>query len=468
MRSKLFAVCFLMQCFHCLAQSKSSPKLTMRVDSLVNAEMESQRIPGLSVVVVRDGKIDYVKGYGYSNLEHKVQVKPETIFQAGSVGKQFTAFAAMLLVQDGKMGLDDKLTKYFPDAPSGWDSITVRNLLNHTSGFGEYTNNFNYWANYTEDSLYQEYRKRPLIFKPGERQRYSNMGYATLGIIIGKAAGKFYGDYLKERVFAPLGMTTARIITEEDIVLNRAAGYRLVNGTIKNQEWVSPSINTTADGSMYVTALDMAKWEAGLNEGKLLKKEYYDMMWAPTRLNDGTVENYGFGWSIDSVNGKRILEHNGSWQGFECTIKRYPEKKISVVVFANLKRANTYKISTRILHLYQPELSIASLKAIKDTEPGITKKVNELINNVVETKLRADQFTAEFAREVMDSTVQASGSAFFRSKGEFIKSELLSRKELGNDTREYRYRLLFSKEIVGLTILFNNDNKIVSLQTSEF
>jgi CubicO group peptidase (beta-lactamase class C family) len=294
------------------------------------------------------------------------------------------------------------------------------------------------------------------------------MGYATLGIIIGKAAGKFYGDYLKERVFAPLGMTTARIITEEDIVLNRAAGYRLVNGNIKNQEWVSPTINTTADGSMYVTALDMAKWEAGLNEGKLLKKEYYDMMWAPTRLNDGTVENYGFGWSIDSVNGKRILEHNGSWQGFECTIKRYPEKKIAVVVFANLKRASTYKISTRILHLYQPELSIASLQAIKDTEPGITKKVNELINNVVETKLSADQFTAEFAREIMDSTVQASGSAYFRSKGKFLKSELLSRKELGNDSREYRYRLLFSKEIVGLTIQFNNENKIVSLQTSEF
>jgi hypothetical protein len=263
-------------------------------------------------------------------------------------------------------------------------------------------------------------------------------------------------------------MTTARIITEEDIVLNRAAGYRLVNGNIKNQEWVSPTINTTADGSMYVSALDMAKWEAGLIEGKLLKKEYYDMMWAPTRLNDGTVENYGFGWSIDSVNGKRILEHNGSWQGFECTIKRYPEKKIAVVVFANLKRASTYKISTRILHLYQPELSIASLQAIKDTEPGITKKVNELINNVVETKLSADQFTAEFGREIMDSTVQASGSAYFRSKGEFLKSELLSRKELGNDSREYRYRLLFSKEIVGLTIQFNNENKIVSLQTSEF
>ena len=467
MKSELLISFFLLQCFYSFAQNKTTSKINTQVDSLVNAEIKSQRIPGLSLVVVRDGKIDYVKGYGYANLEHKVLVKPETIFQAGSVGKQFTAFAVMLLVQDGKMSLDDKLTKYFPDAPSGWDSITVRNLLNHTSGFGDYTNNFNYWANYTEDSLYQEYKKRPLIFNAGEKQRYSNMGYATLGIIISKVAGKFYGDYLKERVFTPLGMSTARIITEEDIVPNRAAGYRLVNDSIKNQEWVSPTINTTADGSIYVTALDMAKWEAGLNAGKLLKKEYYDMMWAPAKLNDGTIENYGFGWSIDSVNGKRILEHNGSWQGFECTIKRFPEKKTTVVVFANLKRASTYKIATRILRIYQPELSISGAKAIKDTEPHITLLVNEFINNVTEKKMRADQFTTELVSEVMDSAMQVRGSDYFKSKGEFLKSELLSIKELSNGTREYHYRLVFSKEILGFMIQFNKENKIADLQTSE-
>ena len=467
MKAKLFILFFCLQASYGFAQQKNSSKIKLQVDSLVFAEIKSQRIPGVSIVVLRDGKIDYVKGYGYSNLEHLVPVKVETIFQAGSVGKQFTAFAVMLLVQEGKMSLDDKLIKYFPDAPSGWDSITVRNLLNHTSGFSDYTNNFQYWANYTEDSLYREFRKRPLLFKAGEKQRYSNMGYATLGIIIGKVAGKFYGNYLKERVFTPLGMTTARIITEEDIVPNRAAGYRLVNDSIKNQEWVSPTINTTADGSMYVTALDMAKWEAGLNEGKLLKKEYYELMWAPTKLNDGTIEQYGFGWSIDSVNGHRILEHNGSWQGFECTIKRYPEKKIAVVVFANLKRASTNKISSRALRIYAPELSIASLKTIKDTEPGITKLVNEFINNVIEKKLRQDQLTKELATELMDSTMQARGSEYFKAKGTFLKSELLSRKELDNGNREYRYRLLFSEELLGFMIQLNKENKIVDLQTSE-
>ncbi|RYG20206.1 MAG: class A beta-lactamase-related serine hydrolase [Chitinophagaceae bacterium] len=467
MKKKLLLLSFCLQCLCGFAQTKSSTKIQLQVDSLVNAELKKQRIPGVSVVIVKDGKIDYVKGFGFSNLEHKVPVKPETIFQAGSVGKQFTSFATMLLVQDGKMSLNDKLTKYFPDAPAGWDSITVRNLLNHTSGFSDYTDDFQYWVNYTEDSLYREFKKRPLLFKSGTKQRYSNMGYATLGIILGKVAGKFYGDFLKERVFAPLGMTTARIISEEDIVPNRAAGYRLVNDSIKNQEWVSPTINTTADGSMYVTALDMAKWEAGLNEGKLLKKEFYDLMWAPTKLNDGTIIPYGFGWSIDSVNEHRILEHNGSWQGFECTLKRYPEKKIAVVVFANLKRASTYKIATKAMRLYAPELDMIGLTAIKDVEPGITKKVDDFINNARTQKLKAEQFAGELGPQLTDSTMQVRASEYFKPKGDYLKSELLSRKTLENGTREYRYRLLFSKERIGLRIVFNKDDKITDMEVTE-
>lgn len=452
--------------FSVFAQSASNA-VKNSVDSLIKSEMKIQKIPGASIVVVKNGKIDYVKGYGYSNLEHNVPVKAETIFQAGSVGKQFTSFAVMLLVQDGRMSLEDKLTKYFPDAPLGWDSITVRHLLNHTSGFGDYSNIYDRRADYTEDSLYRYFKKRPLLFKAGDKQRYSNMGYATLGFIISKVAGKFYGDFLKERVFVPLGMTTARIISEEDIVPNRAAGYRMVNDNLKNQEWVSPSANTTADGSMYVSVLDMVKWEAGLNAGKLLKKEYYDMMWAPTKLNDGTIENYGFGWSIDSLYGKRILQHNGSWQGFECTIKRYPEKEMAVVVFANLSKANTYKISTRLLHIYQPELSISSLKTIKDTEPEITKLVNNFINNVMDKKMREDQFTTELAKELMDSSMQIRGSEYFNAKGKYLKPGLLSRKELGNGVREYQYRLFFSKEIIGFMIQFDKENKIVDMRTIE-
>lgn len=449
-----------------MAQTSSSRKKAA-IDSLIHSEMKTQQIPGLSLVVVKNGEIDYVQGYGYANLEHNVPVKPETVFQAGSVGKQFTSFAVMLLVQDGRMSLDDKLTKYFPDAPRGWDSITVRHLLNHTSGFGEYSDDFNYRADYTDEGLYQEIRKRPLLFKAGERQRYSNMGYATLGVIINKVAGKFYGDFLKERVFAPLGMTTARIINEADIIPNRAAGYRMVNNEWKNQEWVSPTINTTADGSLYVTALDMANWEAGLNAGKLLAKEFYDMMWAPTKLNNGSYENYGFGWSIDSVYGRRILEHNGTWQGFECTIKRYPEEKLAVIVFSNRLRSSTNRIATRILRVYQPELSIASRKTIIDTEPKITGLVNSLIVKTIDKTLTADMFTSEFGPEMIDSTEQVNMSNGLKKYGRFIKAEPLARLPMDGGMREFQYRILFSNEQLELTIRFTKDNRIAYLQGKE-
>ena len=465
--SKIKSRLFLLEIFITISLWCASQPVQLKagVDSLVQYEIKRQQIPGVSIVVVRDGKIDYVKGYGLANIEHKVAVKPETIFQAGSVGKQFTAFAIMLLVEDGKIRLEDRLTRYFPDAPSSWDSVTVKNLLTHTSGFGEYMNNFNFRADYTEDSLYRIFRKIPLQFKTGQKSVYSNMGYVTLGLIIGKVTGRFYGDFLKERIFDPLDMTTARIISEYDIVPNRAAGYQLADGQIKNQEWVSPSINTTADGSMYVSALDMAKWESGLNAGRLLKKESYELMWSPVQLNDGSTYPYGFGWWIDSVQNKKIIEHNGSWQGFESTIKRYPGKKIAVIVFANLRRANTNRIASRIMELYQPELRIPKLKPIEDKEPIVKALVNDFINKLIGNKLTADLFTEEFGQRFIPRSDMAS--AHLKSLGDFKGLELLDKQNGPDQSRVYHYRLNFSKESEEVLLTITKDNKISAIEGRE-
>jgi len=205
------------------------------VDEFVRQEMQSQRIPGLSLLVNRDGKVALAKGYGQANLEHQVPVKPETVFQSGSVGKQFTATLVMMLVEEGKIALDDPINKYFTNAPESWAKIRVRHLLTHTSGLGDYSPGFDFRRDYTEDELLAAFEKTPLAFQPGDKWAYSNLGYATLGILIGKVTGRFYGDLLQERIFKPLSMTTARIISETDVVPNRAAGYRLVKGELKNQ-----------------------------------------------------------------------------------------------------------------------------------------------------------------------------------------------------------------------------------------
>jgi CubicO group peptidase (beta-lactamase class C family) len=316
--------------------------------------MEKHKIPGLAILVSRDGHPIRAQGYGFSNVELQVPVKPETVFQSGSMGKQFTATAVMMLVEEGKVHLDDSLTKYFPEAPPTWKQVTVRNLLSHTGGFTDYPRNFDFRRDYTEADLIKIVEKIPLAFPPGTKWSYSNIGYLTLGLLIHRVTGKFYGDFLQERIFVPLGMSTTRIISEADIIPNRAAGYRLLKGELKNQEWVSPTINTTADGSLYLSILDLAKWDAALYSEQLLKRSSLDQMWTVVKLNNGTPNsgNYGFGWDIETKDGHKCIGHGGSWQGFRTHISRYVDEKLTVVVLINQADASPGPITDHIAEMY--------------------------------------------------------------------------------------------------------------------
>jgi CubicO group peptidase (beta-lactamase class C family) len=324
------------------------------IDQYVRSEMEKQHIPGLALLVSRNGQPIRAQGYGLANVELQVPVKPETIFQSGSVGKQFTATAVMMLVEEDKMGLEDPLTKYFPDAPATWKQVTVRELLSHTAGFTDYPKDFDMRKDYTEAELLKIVEGIPLAYPPGTSWDYSNLGYLTLGIVIHKVTGEFYGDFLQERIFRPLGMSTTRIISEADIVPNRAAGYRLVNGELKNQEWVSPTLNTTADGSLYFSILDLAKWDAALYTEKLLKRSSLEQMWTVVKLSNGQPNSghYGFGWSIETKHGHHVVEHQGAWQGFKTTISRYVDDKLTVVVLANLDGAQELPLVDHVAEMY--------------------------------------------------------------------------------------------------------------------
>ncbi|HKV28430.1 MAG TPA: serine hydrolase domain-containing protein, partial [Candidatus Acidoferrales bacterium] len=224
------------------AQTRHATASRDKVDAYILEAMHEQQIPGLALAIVRDGKIVKAKGYGLADIELNVPVTPQTVFESGSIGKQFAATAVMMLVEEGKIGLDDKITKYFPDAPATWRDITVRNLLSHTSGIKNYTDGkeVDYRKDYTEDELLKKAESTPLDFAPGTDWNYSNTGFVVLGILIHKVTGEFYGDFLQQRIFRPLGMNTTRIISEADIIPNRASGYQIVKGEWKNQDWVSP------------------------------------------------------------------------------------------------------------------------------------------------------------------------------------------------------------------------------------
>ena len=350
----------------CAAAASTCPSANAdRVADFVNGYLKKKQIPGCAVLVRKDGEVVLSAGYGIANLEHNVAVTPKTVFQSGSVGKQFTAMAVMMLVEEHKLSLDDPVSKFLK-VPSSWSEITIRHLLTHTSGLGDYPDKFSLQKNYSEDELLKMVTAQELDFEPGEKWAYSNLGYLTLGIVIHKVTGKFYGDFLQERIFKKLGMTSTRIINEADIIPNRAAGYRLEKGELKNQEWVAPSVNTTADGSLYFTIEDMAKWDEALDKQTLLSADSFRQMWTPVELNDGSHANYGFGWNLEkNPLGHRLIEHDGAWQGFSTYIGRHPEEHLSVVVLCNRAGANAEYIAKVVAGFYVPALAQRSRSTIK-------------------------------------------------------------------------------------------------------
>lgn len=335
----------------------AEPVTVKKIDAVVTAALKKQQIPGVAVAVIHQGKEVVAKGYGLANVEHDVPVTADTIFQSGSVGKQFTSAAIMLLVEKKKLALDDPITNFYPDAPFRWGKITVRHLLTHTSGIPDYTDGLDLRKDYTEDELAKLAFGQKLSFAPGAKWSYSNTGYALLGFIARKASGKFYGDILKDDVFAPLGMKTARVINEADIVPHRAAGYRLEKKKVKNQEWVSPSLNTTADGALYLSIRDMVAWDKGVQDGAVLTADSWKEVFTPVKLNSGKAVPYGFGWAVDEDNGQLHHHHGGAWQGFTTHISRYRGDDLSIIVLTNLSGCDPGEISEQIAGLYNPKLA---------------------------------------------------------------------------------------------------------------
>jgi CubicO group peptidase (beta-lactamase class C family) len=397
-----------------ITQSRLVTAQSDRVDSCIAAQMSNRHIPGLALAVIRNGVPVKVKGYGLANIELNVPVNPQTVFQSGSVGKQFTAMLVMLLVEQGKINLDEVISRYFPNSPTAWQKITVRHLLTHTSGIANYTEDslgVNYQTDYTEDQMLKKAKQMPLDFQPGQKWSYSNTGYVLLGILIHKVTGQFYGDLLTQYIFQPLSMETTRIISEADIIPNRAAGYRLEKGELKNQEWVSPTFNTTADGSLYFTILDLIKWDAALSSGKILLKTSFDQIWSPVHLKGDSIHPYGFGWFLSPINGHKAVYHGGSWQGFNTYIARYVNDGLSVIVLTNLSPAIPGKIARSVASIYVPELAEKVLGAISDKEPGFKATVESLIAKPDTININYGLFTKDYVQKA---------KAFLKGNLEFL------------------------------------------------
>lgn len=394
----------------------------------------------------------YTSDFGSSNLEHAVPVTRSTLFQSGSLGKQFTAVAVMLQVEDGKLALDDSITRFFPEAPPSWKPITVRHLLTHTSGIPDYgERTLDYRKDHTEDELARIAFGLPLEFPSGSRWNYSNTGYVLLGILIGKTSGQFYGEVLRERVFAPLGMKTARVISEEDILPHRAAGYRLLGGTPKNQEWVAPRLNTTADGSLYLSLDDWLRWEQALRQRALLKPESWQQVFTPVQLNSERTYPYGFGWSLHDGRGPAKYQHSGAWQGFTTAYLHAIDADLSVIVLSNLADADPVRMAQRIAEVYLPELKPPVLTVQTDPDPQLAARVCALVDNTASDQLQAAAFEHQRAGFFPDGPV--AYAKMLRGLGPVQSVDLIERFTRGDDTVvNYRVRVGTRPFRVGLTV----------------
>ncbi|HMM34400.1 MAG TPA: serine hydrolase domain-containing protein, partial [Thermoanaerobaculia bacterium] len=296
--------------------------------------------PGVAAIAVKDGKTVFRKAYGMANLELGVPLSPDSVFRLGSITKQFTAVAVLMLAEEGKLSLSDPITKYLPGYPTQGHTISVEHLLTHTSGIRSYTGLPGYMTgpkirtDLTTAELVEVFAKEPMDFAPGAEWRYNNSGYVLLGAILEKVSGKPYGELLAERIFRPLGMKSTRVGDEGPILARRAAGYTRDGEAVANAPFLSMT-QPHAAGALVSTVDDLALWDAALSTEKLVKKESLEKAWTPAVTRDGRPTRYGYGFGVSTLRGARSIEHGGGINGFSTYAVRLPGEKVYVAVLAN-------------------------------------------------------------------------------------------------------------------------------------
>jgi D-alanyl-D-alanine carboxypeptidase len=319
------------------AQTPKATDLSDRIDALAQ-RLLSRNIAGMSIAVARDGKAVFARGYGMANLQHSVAVTPETVFHIDSISKNILSAALLQLVDEGKLNLDDDVTKYVPEAPTQGRRVTVRQLLNHTSGIYSFTSLPEAEANERLDLSHEQvlalFKDKPFDFEPGAAWRYNNSAFYIAGMVVERVTKQEYGSFVREHVFTPLGMTSAQMCDARAVVPHIASGYDRDHDSLVNAAFLSWKLPFAA-GAICATATDLLKWQAALDEGRVLSPSSLKLMRTPTVLADGTRIDYGLGTRLGLLGGHRVLGHTGSGGGFATALESLPDDHLTVVVLIN-------------------------------------------------------------------------------------------------------------------------------------
>ncbi len=309
-------------------------------DDFVEAQLKLRQVPGLSLAVIRNGEVIRTGGYGMANVEVQALATAETVYEIGSISKQFAAQAILLLVEDGRLQLDDAITEYLPaDVPPAWKSITIANLLQHTSGLKDWTElkAFSYRRQYSAQEFINLVREFPLDFRPTDDWRYSNTNLPLVGIIVESASGRSYEQFVTERIFNRYQLPSLQWHRQEAIVAHRASGYRLRENQLEHGEPFRPTI-IAPSGGVLANVVDLARWWEMTLSGHLLNKSSHQQLQNRTRLSDGRTISHGLALFFDCFNGNKMVHHHGSTVGgFGSVVRNYPEANITIAVMSNLE-----------------------------------------------------------------------------------------------------------------------------------
>jgi len=430
---KILVSCLLFFLFngfsaYALEKNTAEEDIQSRIDGYLQQLTEEKKFSG-TVLIAKEGKILFQKGYGMANYEFNVGNTPDTKFQVGSITKQFTAMAILQLAEKGALDIQDPVSKYFPEYPNG-EKITIHHLLTHRSGIWDYTHDIDFLAHakrsWSPQEIVSLFQGKPFSFPPGQKNEYSNSNYVLLGLIIEKVSGMPYEEYLSKNILQPSNMHDSGYGDNKKILQKRASGYIMNMEQIENAPFMDPSY-VYAAGAMYATVQDLYRWDQMLYTEKLLSKAYLDRMFTPD------PGGYGYGWKIKKWNGYQHIYHDGEYSGFASQISRFPEQQAVIITLSNFYHAPVDEINTKLAEILFGKESQKSKKKEIELEPQLYQ---EYIGKY------------QFSIGVLE-IIEKNGKLYAKIQGENLNLRLVPQNEKTFLVEGTGARLVFVKDSSG-------------------
>lgn len=435
------------------------------IDRYLARERALYDVPGIVVGVIRKGRLVQQRALGLAQVELGVRARTDQVFEVGSISKQFTAYAILILAERGRVDIQAPVGRYLPELPAAWAAPSLQQLMAHVSGLPDFENAFGY-AVYREKPSDEDFLKRilelPIDAAPQTQFSYSNTNYWLLARVIERVSGQSYDAFMQSEVFGPLGMKSTRSALPGKLLPRRAAGYQLAAGALENRDAIQPHTGRGL-GDIATTLHDMAQWEREQRSPRLVSAASAELARQPQVLADGSKTDYGLGWSIETINGQPVLRHDGQSAGFTASYLRVPQRDVAVVVFANSWNAPVHAVADRIARWAEPALAGPAMLPTRQADPARLQRLRDLMEAAgnAATRWQEAWFSPELWREMRPYLADIETTA--RRRGALVTVVAVGPGGR-QDADKPAYRVAFSKVTRLMHVEFDAQGRVKSIQ----